>query len=54
MCQGADFDHRIQPETESVIKMIMDTPFVVIILSSLSLLPLSLTIILVVRQHARR
>ena len=26
--QGADFDHRIQPETESVIKMIMDTPFV--------------------------
>merc|ERR1712137_940746 len=25
----ANFDHRIQPETESVIKMIMDTPFVV-------------------------
>ena len=31
--QGADFDHRIQPETESVIKMIMDTPFVVMIFS---------------------
>ena len=40
--QGADFDHRIQPETESVIKMIMDTPFVVIISSSLSSSSLSL------------
>ena len=29
MLQEANFDHRIQPETESVIKMIMDTPFVV-------------------------
>ena len=29
MLQEADFDHRIQPETESLIKMIMDTPFVV-------------------------
>lgn len=28
LLRGADFDHRIQPETESVIKMIMDTPFV--------------------------
>merc|ERR1739838_222206 len=26
LLRGADFDHRIQPETESVIKMIMDTP----------------------------
>ena len=30
--QEANFDHRIQPETESLIKMIMDTPFVVRIL----------------------
>ena len=29
LLQEANFDHRIQPETESVIKMIMDTPFVV-------------------------
>merc|ERR1711893_63806 len=28
LLREADFDHRIQPETESVIKMIMDTPFV--------------------------
>jgi len=28
LLRRADFDHRIQPETESVIKMIMDTPFV--------------------------
>merc|ERR1719373_1494049 len=28
LLRGADFDHKIQPETESVIKMIMDTPFV--------------------------
>merc|ERR1711884_622842 len=28
LLRGEDFDHRIQPETESVIKMIMDTPFV--------------------------
>merc|ERR1712183_834153 len=28
LLRGADFDHRIQPETESVIKMIMDNPFV--------------------------
>merc|ERR550517_1814854 len=28
LLRGADFDHIIQPETESVIKMIMDTPFV--------------------------
>merc|ERR1711936_1253354 len=28
LLRGADFDRRIQPETESVIKMIMDTPFV--------------------------
>merc|ERR1711976_597396 len=29
LLREANFDHRIQPETESVIKMIMDTPFVV-------------------------
>jgi len=28
LLREADFDHRIQPETESLIKMIMDTPFV--------------------------
>merc|ERR1711988_1166515 len=28
LLREANFDHRIQPETESVIKMIMDTPFV--------------------------
>jgi len=28
LLRGADFDHKIQPETESVIKMIMDNPFV--------------------------
>merc|ERR1719410_528957 len=28
LLREANFDHRIQPETESLIKMIMDTPFV--------------------------
>merc|ERR1712012_178963 len=28
LLREANFDHRIQPETESMIKMIMDTPFV--------------------------
>ena len=53
--QEANFDHRIQPETESVIKMIMDTPFVVriIIIGSCFSTILNL-LILGVSQHARR
>lgn len=35
--QEANFDHRIQPETESMIKMIMDTPFVVSIIYILTI-----------------
>ena len=55
LLQEANFDHRIQPETESVIKMIMDTPFVVriIIIGSCFSTILNL-LILGVSQHARR
>ena len=50
--QEANFDHRIQPETESLIKMIMDTPFVVRILCIF--FKHLINISPVVCQHARR